>query len=711
MKPEIFKETIDLGDGREIILETGALAKQAHGSVVITMGKAKLLCTVVSSHKKSDLPFFPLTVDYREKFASAGRFPGGFLKREGRPSNEEILTMRLVDRVLRPLFPADYKFETQVMIQLMSHDEEVVPDALAGLGASAAIQLSDIPFEHPISEVRIVRVDGEFIINPGREQLEKADMDLMVGASEDSVAMVEGEMEEASEEEMMEAIQLAHEAIKKQCQAQVRLAEAFGKKEVRDYEGQTEDKALEKQILEAAYQKCYDITKEGTQKQERSKAFDQIKEELIEKYSNADNEDEDNNEGLIIRYFEEAHKKAVRDVVLKERLRLDGRKTDEIRPIWSEADYLPSTHGSSVFTRGETQALATATLGTTMEANRIDLATYQGEEQFYLHYNFPPFCTGEAYPIRGTSRREIGHGHLAQRALKKMIPEDSPYTVRVVSEVLESNGSSSMATVCAGSMALMDAGIQLKKPVSGIAMGLISEGEDYAVLSDILGDEDHLGDMDFKVTGTQDGITACQMDIKVKGLSYEVLGKALSQAREGRLHILGKMAETIGEPHSSVKAHAPKIVTREIPSDYIGKLIGPGGETIQSLQKETETEIVINEDEENDKGIVEILGVNQEGIDQVLKKIKALTFKPDKGSIYEVKVVKVLDFGAVVEYTEAPGNEILLHISELAWDRTENVTDIVNVGDTIDVKYFGFNPKTKKDRISLKALKERPKRN
>lgn len=707
MIPEAFKETIDLGDGREITLETGKLAKQAHGSVVVKMGKAMLLCTVVSAYEKKDLPFFPLTVDYREKFASAGRFPGGFLKREGRPDSEEILTMRLVDRVLRPLFPDDYKYETQVMIQLMSHDEEVLPDALAGLAASTAIQLSDIPFEHPISEVRVIRVDGEFMINPGRELLEKADMDLMVGASEDSVAMVEGEMDEVSEDEMAEAIKFAHDAIKTQIQAQNRLAEAFGKKEPRDYEGNPQDNELEQKIFDEAYQKCYDIAQKGTQKQERTEAFGKVKDGILAQYSEEELEEK---EDLISKYFAEAEKKAVRDLVLKEGQRLDGRKTDEIRPIWCEVDYLPSAHGSAIFTRGETQSLGTATLGTSREANRIDLPTHQEDEKFYLHYNFPPFCTGEAYPIRGTSRREIGHGHLAQRALKKVLPEDCPYTVRVVSEVLESNGSSSMATVCSGTMALMDAGIKIKKPVSGIAMGLISDGDDYAVLSDILGDEDHLGDMDFKVTGTEDGITACQMDIKIKGLSYEIISQALSQAREGRMHILDKITGTIAEPNTQVKSYAPKIVTRTIPAEFIGGLIGPGGETIQNLQEETETEIVINEDEE-DHGIVEILGTNQEGIDQVNKKIDAITFKPEKGSIYEVKVIKILDFGAVVEYTEAPGNELLLHISELDWNRTENVTDVVNLGDVIDVKYFGFNPKTKKDRISLKALKPKPERN
>ena len=707
MIPQTFKEVIDLGDGRTISLETGKLAKQAHGSVVVQMGDAMLLCTVVSSYKPSTMDFFPLTVDYREKFAAAGRYPGGFFKREARPSNEEILTMRLVDRVLRPLFPSDYKFETQVMIQLMSHDDEVMPDALAGLAASAAIQLSDIPFEYPISEVRVARVNGEFVINPSRSQVEEADIDMMVGASEDSVSMVEGEMDEISEEEMAEAIKFAHEAIKKQCEAQRKLAEAFGKKETREYEKERNDEAIEQKVHEAAYQKVYDIAKGGHGKKERSEAFSAVKDEVLALFSEEELEE---NGDLVKKYYSKTQKAAIRDLTLKEGIRLDGRKTDEVRPIWCEVDYLPSTHGSSIFTRGETQALATVTLGTSREANQVDLPTYQGEETFYLHYNFPPFSTGEAYPIRGTSRREIGHGNLAQRALKGMIPEDCPYTVRVVSEVLESNGSSSMATVCAGTMGLMDAGINLKKPVSGIAMGLISQGEDFAVLSDILGDEDALGDMDFKVTGTEDGITACQMDIKIKGLSYEILVKALKQARKGRLHILGKITDTIATPNQQVKAHAPKIITRRIPGEYIGALIGPGGKVIQELQKETGTEIVINEDPETEQGVVEILGTSQEGIDKVLAKIDSITFKPEKGSVYEVKVIKLLDFGAVVEYTEAPGNEVLLHISELAWERTNNVTDVLNLGDVIDVKYFGVDPKTRKEKVSRKALLPRPPR-
>ncbi|MBQ4822321.1 polyribonucleotide nucleotidyltransferase [Aquimarina sp. MMG016] len=709
MIPQVYKEVIDLGDGRQITLETGKLAKQAHGSVVVQSGKCMLLCTVVSNYKQSDVDFLPLTVDYREKFAASGRYPGGFFKREARPSDGEVLTMRLVDRVLRPLFPKDYHAETQVMIQLMSHDEDVMPDAMAGLAASAAIQLSDFPFECAISEVRVGRVNGEFIINPTRAQLDESDIDMVIGASADSVMMVEGEMDEISEEEMVEAIKFAHEAIKIQCAAQIKLAEAFGKKEVREYDPEREDEELAKKIHDMAYDKVYAVAKAGSSKKERGSAFAEIKEEIVATFSEEELEDFGD---LVSKYYAKAEKAAVRDLTLNEGLRLDGRKTTDIRPIWCEVDYLPSTHGSSIFTRGETQALATVTLGTSREANQIDMPSYEGEETFYLHYNFPPFSTGEARPIRGTSRREIGHGNLAQRALKGMIPDDCPYTVRVVSEVLESNGSSSMATVCSGTMALMDAGVQLKKPVSGIAMGLISDADSgkYAVLSDILGDEDHLGDMDFKVTGTADGITACQMDIKVKGLSYEILVNALKQAADGRLHILGKLTETIANPNADVKAHAPKMVTKTIPGEYIGALIGPGGKVIQELQKETGTTIVINEDPVTEEGNVEILGTNQEGIDAVLAKIDSITFKPAVGSVYEVKVVKMLDFGAVVEYMEAPGNEVLLHVSELAWERTENVSDVVNMGDVFDVKYFGIDSRTRKEKVSRKALLPRPPR-
>ena len=707
MIPKVFKEVIDLGDGREISIETGKLAKQAHGSVVVQSGKCMLLCTVVSNYKQSDVDFLPLTVDYREKFAASGRYPGGFFKREARPSDGEVLTMRLVDRVLRPLFPKDYHAETQVMIQLMSHDDDVMPEAMAGLAASAAIQLSDFPFECAISEARVGRINGEFVINPTRAQLKESDIDMMIGASADSVMMVEGEMKEISEEEMVEAIKFAHDHIKIQCAAQIRLAEAFGKKEVREYDTEREDEELAKKIHDMAYDKVYAVAKAGSAKHERSASFQEIKEEIKATFSEEEMADFG---ALVSKYYSKAEKAAIRDLTLNEGLRLDGRKTDEIRPIWCEVDYLPSTHGSAIFTRGETQALATVTLGTSREANKIDMPSYEGEETFYLHYNFPPFCTGEARPLRGTSRREVGHGNLAQRALKGMIPADCPYTVRVVSEVLESNGSSSMATVCAGTMALMDAGVQLTKPVSGIAMGLISGGDTgkYAVLSDILGDEDHLGDMDFKVTGTADGITACQMDIKVKGLSYEILVNALKQAQAGRIHILGKLTETIAAPNEDVKPHSPKMVTRTIPNEFIGALIGPGGKVIQELQKETGCTIVINEDPVTEEGIVEILGTNQDGIDAVLAKIDSLMFKPAVGSVYEVKVIKMLDFGAVVEYMDAPGNEVLLHVSELAWERTENVSDVVNMGDVFDVKYFGVDPRTRKDKVSRKALLPKP---
>ena len=705
MIPNVHTSTIDLGDGRTITLETGKLAKQADGSVVIRSGNCMLLATIVSARQASPVDFLPLTVDYREKFAAAGRFPGGFFKREARPSNEEILTMRLVDRVLRPLFPKDYHAETQLMIQLMSHDENVMPDALAGLAASTVIQLSDIPFECPISEVRVAQLDGKFIINPSKAQLKESNIDIMIGASADSVTMVEGEFDEVSEEVMADAIRFGHEAIKLQIAAQIELAEAVGKKETREYETEDSDDALEQKIHDFAYQKCYDIAKKGSSKQDRSIAFGEVKEALLATFSEEELEE---NGKLIGKYFSKAQKEAVRELVLSEGIRLDGRKTTDIRPIWCEVDYLPSTHGSSVFTRGETQALATVTLGTSREANMIDLPTAQGEETFYLHYNFPPFCTGEARPLRGTSRREVGHGNLAQRALKKVMPDDCPYTVRVVSEVLESNGSSSMATVCAGTMALMDAGVQIANPVSGIAMGLISDGERFAVLSDILGDEDHLGDMDFKVTGTKNGITACQMDIKIKGLPYDILIQALKQARDGRMHILDKLNETIEVPAADVKEHAPKMVMRTIPNEYIGAIIGPGGKVIQELQKETNTTIVINEDPDTGEGIIEILGTGPEGIDQVLARVDALTFKPDVGETYEVQVIKILDFGAVVEYTDAPGNEVLLHVSELAWERTENVTDVVNMGEVFDVKYFGIDSRTRKEKVSRKALLEKP---
>ncbi len=703
MKTKVYKKEINLPDGRVISIETGKLAKQADGSAVIQMGNAMLLATVVSSRKASPVDFLPLTVDYREKFAAAGKFPGGFFKREARPSNDEILTMRLVDRVLRPLFPKDYHYETQLMIQLMSHDEDVMPDSLAGLAASTVIQLSDIPFEYPISEVRVARIDGSFIINPSKTQLAESDIDIMVGASYDSVSMVEGEFDEISEQEMTDAIKFGHDAIKVQIEVQRELVNEIGKKETRDYDHGAENDDLLSKIHSECYKKCYEIAKKGLDKKQRSMEFNNIKEKLLESFSEEDLEE---NQKLILSYFSKVEKEAIRELVLSEGIRLDGRKTTNIRPIWCEVGYLPSTHGSSVFTRGETQALATVTLGTSRDANIIDSPTNQGEENFYLHYNFPPFCTGEARPLRGTSRREIGHGNLAQRALSKVFPEDCPYTVRVVSEVLESNGSSSMATVCSGTMALMDAGVKIKKPVSGIAMGLISDGDRYSVLSDILGDEDHLGDMDFKVTGTKDGITACQMDIKIKGLSYEILEKALEQAKNGRLEILKEMTDTIEKPADSVKAHAPKMVKVIIEGEYIGAVIGPGGKIIQEMQKETGTTIVI--EEENEKGVIEILGTNQEMIDIVIEKIDNITFKPEVGKEYDVKVVKVLEFGAVVEFR--PGKEVLLHISEIAWERVEKVEKYLNIGDMTKVKYMGIDSRTRKQKVSRKVLLERPKK-
>ncbi|MBS1535748.1 MAG: polyribonucleotide nucleotidyltransferase [Bacteroidetes bacterium] len=709
MIPKATTEVIDLGDGRTISIETGKLAKQADGSVVVRSGDCMLLATAVSARTANPgVDFLPLTVDYREKFAAAGRFPGGFFKREARPSDAEVLTMRLVDRVLRPLFPDDYHAETQVMIQLMSHDENVMPDALAGLAASAALAVSDIPFYNLISEVRVARVDGKLVINPSKAQLELSDIDMMIGASADSVCMVEGEMKEISEAEMIEAIKFAHEAIKAQIKAQEKLRAAVGSPEYRTYEPEKEDEAVYKKVKAAAYDKYYAIAQEASAKSERGEKFAAVKEEVVALYSEEEYAENADLAELVSKYNYKTQKEAVRNVILEKGIRLDGRKTTDIRPIWCEVDYLPSVHGSSLFTRGETQALATVTLGTSREANQIDLPSEQGEEKFYLHYNFPPFSTGEAKPLRGTSRREVGHGNLAQRALKNMIPADCPYTVRIVSEVLESNGSSSMATVCAGTMALMDSGVQMIKPVSGIAMGLITDGEKFAVLSDILGDEDHLGDMDFKVTGTKDGITACQMDIKIDGLRYDIMEQALEQARAGRMHILEKLIETIPAPRADVKKHAPKIIMRTIPGNFIGALIGPGGKVIQELQKATGTTIVINE--VNEEGIVEILGTDPDGIAAVLAKIDSIIFKPTVGESYEVKVIKMLDFGAVVEYTQAPGNEVLLHVSELAWERTENVADVVKMGDVFTVKYMGIDPKTKKERVSKKALLPRPPR-
>ena len=691
MIPKVFREVIDLGDGRTISLETGKLAKQAHGSVVVQMGKAMLLCTVVSNYKQSPVDFLPLTVDYREKFAAAGRYPGGFFKREARPSDGEVLTMRLVDRVLRPLFPKDYHSEVQVMIQLMSHDEDVMPDALAGLAASAAIQLSDFPFECPISEARVARVNGEFVINPSRAQLADADIDMMIGASADSVMMVEGEMDECSEEEMADAIKFAHESIKIQIEAQVRLAEAFGKKEVREYQTAEKNEELEKRVHDLAYDKCYAIAKKGTSKAERSAAFSEVKEDVKASFT----EEEMAEFGhLVGGYYRKAEKEAVRELTLAEGIRLDGRKTDEIRPIWSEIDYLPSVHGSSIFTRGETQALATVTLGTSRDANKIDMPSYEGEEKFYLHYNFPPFCTGEARPLRGTSRREVGHGNLAQRGLKGMIPDDCPYTVRVVSEVLESNGSSSMATVCAGTMALMDAGVKLTRPVSGIAMGLISDGDRYAVLSDILGDEDHLGDMDFKVAGTENGITALQMDIKIQGIDEAIMEAALTKAKVAITHILGIMNDAISKP-KELSENAPAMKTFMVNKDKIKEIIGKGGAVIKGMQEKTGATVDVSDD-----GTVSVFGQNQTSMQECLAIIEGILEEPELNKVYKGTVVKIVDFGAFVNIL--PGKDGLLHISEISAERTEDVNAVLSEGQEIDVKLIGFD--RGKMKLSVKAL-------
>ena len=709
MNKEITKK-ITLKDGREITISTGKLARQAHGSIEIRMGKTHMLATVVSSKDaREGVDFLPLTVDYREKFAADGRFPGGFLKREARPTDQEILVMRLVDRILRPMFPSDYHAEVQIMISLNSHDPEVSPDSLAALAASTAIAISDIPFNGPISEVRVIRLNGEFIINPSPTQMEEADIDLMVGASADSVAMVEGEMNEVSESEMIDAIKEAHEAIKVQCAVQVELAsEISSSSPKREYCHETHDEKLRERIKKDTYDKVYSIAAEGLGKDERSTKFKAVKEEWIANLSEEEIENYDSY--LIDVYYHHVEKEAVRALVLNEGKRLDGRKTTEIRPIWCEVDYLSSPHGSALFTRGETQSLTTATLGTLQDVNRLDGVTFQGYEKFYLHYNFPPFSTGEARPIRGTSRREIGHGNLAQRALKKMIPLDNPYTVRIVSDILESNGSSSMATVCAGTLALMDAGIKIDKPVSGIAMGLISDEKNpnnYAVLSDILGDEDHLGDMDFKVTGTIDGITACQMDIKVQGLSYDILEQALNQAKDGRLHILKKITDVMDTPRSELKPQTPKIIILEVPKSTIGGIIGPGGKVIQELQAKTETTISIEEVDE--KGRVEILGTNQEGIDDAVSKIKSIAFVPVEGETYKGKIKSIMPYGAFVGI--APNVDGLLHVSEIDWKRVENVEDVLKEGQEIEVKLISIDPKSGKLKLSRKALLSKPEKN
>ncbi|MDA9228004.1 polyribonucleotide nucleotidyltransferase [Flavobacteriales bacterium] len=703
------KEIIKLDDGREITLTTGKLAKQAHGSVEVRMGKTHLLATVVSSFEaREGVDFLPLTVDYREKFSADGRFPGGFLKREARPTDQEILVMRLVDRILRPMFPSDYHAEVQIMISLNSHDENVKPDALAALAASTAIAISDIPFNGPISECRVARIDGNFMINPSSEQLANADIDLMVGASADSVAMVEGEMNEVSEAEMIEAIKIGHEAIKVQCAAQLKLAEKVSAtSEKREYCHETHDEDLKERIKKETYDAVYAVAAEGLGKDERSTKFKSVKADWIATLNEEEAEKYDSK--LIGVYYHDVEKEAVRNLVLTERRRLDGRETAQIRPIWCEVDYLASPHGSAVFTRGETQSLTTVTLGSATDVNRLDGVTHQGSESFYLHYNFPPFSTGEARMKFSVSRREIGHGNLAQRALKKMIPADNPYTVRIVSDILESNGSSSMATVCAGTMALMDAGVKIIKPVSGIAMGLISDEKDpnnYAVLSDILGDEDHLGDMDFKVCGTADGITACQMDIKVQGLSYEILDKALNQARDGRLHILEKIVDAISEPRVQLKPQTPKIIKLEVPKSTIGGIIGPGGKIIQEMQATTET--VISIEEVDDKGVVEILGTDQEKIDLAIEKIRSIAFIPEKGKTYKGKVKSIMPYGAFIGISS--NTDGLLHVSEIAWERVENVEDVLKEGQEIEVKLIDIDERSGKLKLSRKVLLPKPEK-
>ena len=701
-----IKKTITLPDGREITLETGKLAKQADGAVELRMGNTMLLATIVSAKEAGEgVDFMPLTVDYKEKFSSAGRFPGGFLKREGRASDYEILTSRLVDRVMRPLFPDNYHAETFVNITMFSADGVDMPDALAGLAASAAITCSDIPFNGPISEVRVARVDGEFVINPTFEQLERADMELMVGATYDNIMMVEGEMDEVSEADLLAALKAAHEEIRKHCKVQLELAEAAGKTVKREYCHEVNDEELRADVKAKCYDKAYAVAKAGcADKHWRQDSFDAICDEYIESLPE---EERDEKAPLVKRYYHDVERDAVRRCILDEGIRLDGRKTTEIRPIWCETDYLPGPHGSAVFTRGETQSLATVTLGTKLDEKILDDVLNQGRERFLLHYNFPPFSTGEARPTRGVGRREIGHGNLAHRAIKRMFPADFPYVCRVVSDILESNGSSSMATVCAGTLALLDAGVKLRRPVSGIAMGLISDSETgkYAILSDILGDEDHLGDMDFKVTGTRNGITATQMDIKCDGLSYEILERALNQAKEGRLHILDIIEQTIPAAREDYKPHVPRIVTMTIPKDLIGAVIGPGGKIIQGIQEESGATVSIDEIDEG--GYIEVAAANKESIDKALAMINAIVELPEEGKVYTGKVQTIQDFGAFVEFM--PHRDGLLHISEISWERLPDMeASGIKEGDELTVKLIEIDKKSGKYRLSLRALQPKP---
>ncbi len=700
------KKIIDLGDGRSIEIETGKLAKQADGSVVVKMGKTMLLAAVTAAKDaKPDVDFMPLSVEYKEKYASTGRFPGGFLKREGRPSDYEILISRLIDRALRPLFPDDFHAEVFVTVQLISADKDILPDALAGLAASAALAVSDIPFHGPISEVRVGRVNGQFIVNPTATQNKESDIDMIVAATIDNILMVEGELKEVSEADMLEAIKIAHEEIKRHCKAQIELSEMVGKLTKRTYCHEENDEAIKVAVHKFCYDKIYSICKGSSAKHDRSDAFAAVKEEFMQTIPE---EERAAKKPFVDRYYHQVEKDAMRNMILDEGVRLDGRKTDQIRPIWSEVDYLPAAHGSSIFTRGETQSLTTVTLGTKLDEKVIDEVLNKGTEKFTLHYNFPPFSTGDAKASRGLSRREIGHGNLAFRALKNMIPNgvDNPYAIRVVSDILESNGSSSMATVCAGTLALMDAGVKIKKPVSGIAMGLISDTATgrWAVLSDILGDEDHLGDMDFKVTGTKDGITATQMDIKVDGLSYEVLAKALAQANAGRMHILGKILETMDKPREDYKPHVPRIELITIPKEMIGPLIGPGGKVIQEIQKETGTTITI--EEIDGRGNVSVFGENKDAITAAMRWIKGIVAVPEVGEIYRGKVKSILAFGAFVEIM--PGKDGLLHISEIDHKKINAVEDVLKEGQEVEVKLIEIDKKTGKLRLSRKALLPKP---
>lgn len=701
-----IKKTIALPDGREITLETGRLAKQADGAVELRMGGTMLLATVVSAKEAGEgVDFMPLQVEYKEKFSAAGRFPGGFLKREGRASDYEILTARLVDRVLRPLFPDNYHADTFVNITMYSSDGVDMPDALAGLAASAAIAVSDIPFNGPISEVRVARIDGEFVIDPTFEQLEKADMELMVGATYDNIMMVEGEMNEVSEADLLAALKAAHEAIKVQCKAQMELAEEANATVKREYCHEVNDEELRKDVHDKCYDKAYAIAKAGSaDKHWRQDSFDAICSEYIESLPE---EERDEKAPLVKRYYHDVEKEAVRRCILDEGIRLDGRKTTDIRPIWCEVGYLQAPHGSAVFTRGETQSLSTVTLGTKLDEKILDEVLSQGRERFLLHYNFPPFSTGEAKAQRGVGRREIGHGNLAHRALKRMFPDDFPYVCRIVSDILESNGSSSMATVCAGTLALLDAGVKMKRPVSGIAMGLITDTESskYAILSDILGDEDHLGDMDFKVTGTREGITATQMDIKCDGLSYEILERALNQAREGRLHILDIIEQTIPEPRADYRPNVPRIVTMTIPKDLIGAVIGPGGKVIQGIQEASGA--VVSIDEIDEGGYIEVAAPDKASIDKALELINAIVELPEEGKVYTGTVRSILDFGAFVQFM--PNRDGLLHISEISWNRLDNMeASGLKEGDTVEVKLIEIDKKTGKYRLSMRALQEKP---